>query len=135
MSEQERNVEALRRGFEQFNRTGVEGILPLIDPEFEGVVSPDLTIEPDTYRGREGVLRYFAAFEGAMEDVGFDPDQFAATGDKVFLRMRLRARGAGTGIEVTQIAYQVWTMRDGKAVGVVAYADRAEALEAAGIEQ
>jgi ketosteroid isomerase-like protein len=135
VSEQERNVESLRRGFEQFNRAGIEGILSLIHPEFEGVVSPDLTVEPDTYRGREGVRRYFAAFEGAMEDVGFDADQFAAAGDKVFLRMRLRARGAGTGIEVTQTAFQVWTMRGGKAVGVVAYADRAEALQAAGIAQ
>jgi ketosteroid isomerase-like protein len=49
-----RNLEVVQRGFEAFNRDGIEGIIPLIHPDFEATTPPDLASEPDTYRGAEG---------------------------------------------------------------------------------
>ena len=127
------NVEIIRRAHEAVNRVGVDALLELIHPDFEAIISPELSVEPDTYRGREGMRRYFAGFEGVMKDVSFHPEELIGVGDKVFAAMLLSATGVGTGIEVKQLTYQVWTLRDGKALRVDTYKERSDALEAAGV--
>jgi uncharacterized protein len=127
----EENIEIVKRGFEAFNLGGIEAMLELIDPDFEATVPPELSVEPDTYRGHEGMRRYFAAFEG-LDDVRFEFVDAVGAGDNVVATMRLRAKGTDTGIEVEQLAYQLWTVREGKAVRVEAFADKEDALRAAG---
>lgn len=128
------NVELVKRGFEAFARDGWQALLPLLHPEFEAITSPDVAMEPDTYRGAEGVRRYFESFEEAMEDIRFLPQgEFIDAGDKVLVPFRLAARGKETGIEVEQPAFQVWTLRDGKALRVEVFGSREAAFEAAGL--
>lgn len=130
------NVEAVRQGFEAFAEGGVETFLSLLHPEFELTTPPELAAEPDTYRGAEGMRRYFDSFEEAMEDIRFVPDgEFIDAGDKVVVPVRLVARGRETGIEVEQRLVQVWTMREGKALRLDAYATLEEALQAAGVSE
>jgi ketosteroid isomerase-like protein len=128
------NVEIIRRGFETMQRDGWQTLFSLIDPEFELTTPPDLAMEPDTYRGEAGLRRYFEAFEDAMEDIQIVPEgEFLGAGEKVFVPFRLSARGRETGIEATQHAFQVWTMRAGKGLRVEIFASREQALEAAGL--
>jgi ketosteroid isomerase-like protein len=47
--------------------------------------------------------------------------------------MRNWARGRQSGVEVTQRAWHVWTVRAGKLWRLRVYALKAEALEAAGL--
>jgi ketosteroid isomerase-like protein len=108
-------------------------MIDLLDPDFEATVPPELSVEPDTYRGHDGMRRYFAAFEG-LENVRFEFVDAVARDDKVVATMRLRAKGTDTGIEVEQLAYQLWTIRGGKAVSVEAFANKADALATAGME-
>jgi len=44
------------------------------------------------------------------------------------------ARARETGLEVEQLVFQVWTVRDGRAVGAEVYPTEAEALRAVGLE-
>ena len=135
-SESARNAEALRAGFESYNRDGVDAITGLFEPEFEAVVPPDVSVEPDTYRGEEGIRRYFAAFEGAMDHVQFHVDQVVPAGDHhLVTNIRLTARGAGTGIEVEQSVWQVWKMRDGRALRMEAFVTREDAERAVRTER
>jgi ketosteroid isomerase-like protein len=128
----EENVEIIRRGFETMQRDGWQTLFSLIDPEFELTTPPDLAMEPDTYRGEAGLRRYFESFEDAMEDIQIVPEgEFLGAGNKVFVPFRLSARGRETGIEATQHAFQVWTMRAGKGLRVEIFASREQALEAA----
>jgi ketosteroid isomerase-like protein len=128
------NVEIIRRGFETMRRDGWQTLFSLIDPEFELTTPPDLAMEPDTYRGEAGLRRYFESFEDAMEDIQIVPEgEFLGADDKVFVPFRLSARGRETGIEATQHAFQVWTMRAGKGLRVEIFASRERALEAAGL--
>ena len=128
------NVEIIRRGFETMQRDGWQTLFSLIDPEFELTTPPDLAMEPDTYRGAAGLRRYFETFEDAMEDIQIVPEgEFLGAGEKVFVPFRLSARGRETGIEATQHAFQVWTMRAGKGLRVEIFASRERALEAAGL--
>jgi ketosteroid isomerase-like protein len=126
------NIEIVKRGFEALDTGGVDAMIELLDPDFEATVPPELSVEPDTYRGHEGMRRYFAAFEG-LDEVRFELVDAVERDNKVVATMVLRARGTDTGIEVEQLAHQVWTIREGKAVRVEAFADRSEALRAAGL--
>jgi ketosteroid isomerase-like protein len=129
----QQNVDALRLGFEAVNGGDLEGLLALVDPNFEAEIPPELSAEPDTYRGHEGLRRYFRAFDDAMEEVRFVPERFWDAGDSVVAIVRLTARGRETRIPVEQRVAQVWTFRDGKAVRVRPYATTSEALAAVGL--
>jgi ketosteroid isomerase-like protein len=126
------NADIVRRGFAILERAGVEAIVDVFDPDFEAVIPPELSAEPDTYRGADGLRRYFAGFEDSLEGVQFVPEDYAEVGDKVIVTVRLRARGVGSGIPVEQTVVQVWSIRDGRALRVEAYRDLESARRAAG---
>jgi ketosteroid isomerase-like protein len=126
------NVEIVRKGFEAFNQTGVDGILPLLHPDFEVTTPPDLASEPDTYRGEEGVRRWFDSFDEAMDGIRWDAHDFRQVGDRVVVEFTLRARGKTTGLDFGQDAVMVWKLRDGKAVALELFATLDEAMAAAG---
>jgi ketosteroid isomerase-like protein len=127
------NVETLRRGLEAFRRGGLEALLDFVDPEFETTTPPELSVEPSTYRGHEGLRRYFGSFYEVMEEVRFEPEELIDAGDRVVMPVRLVARARGTGIEAEQRLVMVWTLREGKAVRVDSYATKPEALAAVGL--
>jgi ketosteroid isomerase-like protein len=125
------NVDRLREGFAAFNREGVEAILELVAPDFEAETPPELSVEPDTYRGHAGVRRYFESFYEAMDKVEFQPERFVAVGELVVVPITLRARGRTTGIETEQRVVQVWELLGEKAIRVEVFPTVDEAIAAA----
>jgi ketosteroid isomerase-like protein len=125
------NVEIVRNGYAALAEGGVEAVLDAIDPEFEATTPPSLASEPDTYRGHDGIRRYFDSFGGAMEEVYFEGREFTAVGEAVLVDTTMHARGRTTGIDTGQHAFLVWTLCDGLVTGVETFADRAQAFEAA----
>ena len=128
------NVELVRTTMESFNLDGVDAITDQISPDFETTTPPSLSVEPDTYRGPQGVRRWFDAWEGTMDEVRFDVDELVDAGDRVVAVSRMVARSHTTGLEVEQAVALVWTLRDGRAVRLDPYATREEAVRAAGLE-
>jgi ketosteroid isomerase-like protein len=129
------NVEIVRSAYLALAEQGVEAVLSLIDPEFESTTPPSLASEPDTYRGHEGVRRFFGSFGDAMEKVHLEGLEFTPVGDKVLVDTKLHARGRATGIETEQRAYVVWTLRGGLVTAAETFAEREQALEAAGVSE
>lgn len=127
----EENVEIVRNAFDALERDGVEGLLPFIHPDFEGTTPPSLASEPGTYRGHEGVKRYFNSFYDAMDNLHFEGRKFTAVGDRVVVDMTLRATGRSTGIPVEQDGFSVWTLKDAKTIGLTVFPTRDEAMAAA----
>jgi ketosteroid isomerase-like protein len=125
------NLDIVRRGFEAVREGGVEALLPLIHPEFEMTTPPALSAEPDTYRGPEGMRRYFASFLEAMDEVTFEAHEMRTVGELVVVPVTLRARGRTTGIETEQEVVLVWEVRDGRAFRVEVFATLEEAMGAA----
>jgi ketosteroid isomerase-like protein len=123
------DVEFVRRGFEALSEGGVEALLPFIHPEFEVTTPPQFAAEPDTYRGHEGVRRYFDSFYDAMDEVRFEPSDFRDAQGRVIVPTKLIARGRTTGIETQQDVVLVWALRDGLAIRVEVYATVEAALE------
>jgi ketosteroid isomerase-like protein len=127
----ETNADLVRQGFEALRDGDLEALLPLIHPEFELTTPPALAAEPDTYRGPEGLRRYFESFYEAMDQVTFEPDDFIQVGERVVVPSTLRTRGRTTGIETTQRVVQVWQVKERLAYRVEVYATLGEAMKAA----
>jgi ketosteroid isomerase-like protein len=125
------NLEIVQRWFKAFNERGVEGLIPFIDPDFEATTPPDLASEPDTYRGPDGIRRWFDSFIEVMDEIRWDAREFHEAGDRVVVEFTLKARGKTTGLAFGQDAVMVWELRDGKAVRVDLYPTLDEALAAA----
>jgi ketosteroid isomerase-like protein len=127
----EENVELMRRGYAALAEGGVEALLLLTDPEFELITPASLASEPGTYRGHDGVRRWFASFDGVMEGIHLEGRTFTAVGHKVVVETVLHARGWATGIDTEQRAFLVWTVRDGLVVRGETFAELEPAMEAA----
>jgi ketosteroid isomerase-like protein len=126
------NVELVRRGFEAMSEEGGEGMLPFVHPDFEVTTPASLAAEPDTYRGREGVRRWFDSFYEAVDEIRFEAHEYRAVGEKVVVPFTMRVRGRTTGIEAEQTAVQVWQLREGKVFRMEIFATVDEAMEALG---
>jgi ketosteroid isomerase-like protein len=64
-----------------------------------------------------------------------DVEEILDRGDSVVACLHLQGIGKGSGVEVDQRFYMHWKLREGKMVYLYEYADRAEALEAAGLAE
>jgi ketosteroid isomerase-like protein len=127
----EYNAERLRAGYTALAEGGVEALLEYVDPQFETTTPPEMVTEPDTYRGHDGLRRYFASFEEAMEDIRFEPHEFVPVGELVVVPATLRARGKQTGLEAEQELFNLWHLREGRAIGLEVFATMEEAMAAA----
>jgi ketosteroid isomerase-like protein len=93
-------------------------------------IPPDLSAEPDDYRGHDGARRYFAGFDGMIEDIRYEPIELIPVGDRVIAHIRLSGRGVSSGVDVDLEAFVAHELANGKVVRMRPYADR-ESAEAA----
>jgi ketosteroid isomerase-like protein len=127
-----RNVEVVRGMLEAYAAGGVDAVLPFIHPDFHGEVPPEVSAEPDSYEGHDGVRRYFDLFAEVIDDLAFEPYEFVEAGDRVMTVSRLSGVGKGSGIPVEMEAYNVAEVRGDKLSFMAAYASRDAALQALG---
>jgi ketosteroid isomerase-like protein len=126
------NVEIVRRSLEAFARGDFEAAFALHDPSTEWCTAAD---EPDrrTYRGIAGLETFVASLSDTWEDrfagvMRFE--RFIDRGDWVVVPWRARLRGRGSGISVDVTETYAVRLRDGRIVRVEEYRSTDEALEA-----
>ncbi|MEA2202046.1 MAG: uncharacterized protein QOI89_2642 [Solirubrobacteraceae bacterium] len=127
------NVEIVREVFKDFNSEDIGRIVAAVHPELEVVIPPEVSAEPDTYLGPEGIRRYFQSFQDVMDEIRFEPERLWDAGDSVVVSLRVTAKGRQTAIPVEQRSAGVWSIRDGQIIRVRSYASLAEALQAVGL--
>jgi uncharacterized protein len=123
------NVEVVRRLFELYASGGIEAALEVMDEEVVIVIPPEMSAEPDTYNGLDGARRYFAGFEGMIEDVRYEALELIPEGEHVLARARLAGRGVSSGLEVGLESIVVHTVVGGKITRIVPYVDLESARE------
>src|SRR5215217_485749 len=97
----ESSVELVRRMFERFREGGIDDVLDTLDEDILIEIPPELSAEPDTYHGHDGVRRYFAGFDGMLDDVRYEALDLTASGqDVVIAHIRLSGRGVSSGLDV-----------------------------------
>ena len=126
----ESNAELMRRGLEGISSKGWEAMLPLAAEDFELTTPPGLAAEPDTYRGEEGIRRYWESFYEVMDEIRIEPKEFHEIEDWVVVPFTLRATGRATGIETELQAVMAWLWQDGKAVRALVFPELEDALAA-----
>jgi ketosteroid isomerase-like protein len=119
----ESNLEIVRRLFDQYAEGGVEAVLEGADENIVIEIPSDLSAEPDTYHGHDGVRRYFAGFEGMIDDVRYEAFELRAEGDFVLAHSRMSGRGVSSGLEVNLEVYVLHELAGGKIVRIRPYAD------------
>jgi ketosteroid isomerase-like protein len=119
----ESSLETVRQLFERVDPGGLEPALELISEDFVVEIPGSMSAEPDVYRGHDGARRYFAGFDGLIEDVRFEPIEFVEEDDTVIVWLRLTGRGAVSGIEVEQHAAVVTRVKDGKVTAMEPHPD------------
>jgi ketosteroid isomerase-like protein len=128
----ERNVEVVRRLFELYASGGVEAALEVLDEELLIVIPPELSAEPDSYRGHEGARRYFAGFAGMLDEIHYDALELIPEGEHVLVRARLAGRGVSSGLEVDLESIVVHKVENGKVTRVEPFVDLESARRALG---
>ena len=126
------DVEAARDGFRALAEEGYEALLERAHPEFEMTTPVGLAAEPQTYRGREGLRRWFTSFYEVMDDIRAEPETYEDLGDgRVLVVATLRATGQRSGLETAQPSFMVITLAGELMRRIEFYPDPDSAREAA----
>ena len=138
----EENVEIVRRLYSIApDAAGVvrgdydNAFLDYFHPDYE-LVPP--SAYPDTessYRGEEGVRRWYRQIDEIWDDWRFDAERFFDAGSQVVVFVRVSGTAKQSGAALAISAAHVLTLRDGRIARADVFLDRAEALEAAGLEE
>lgn len=126
------NLEVVKAWVDACNRGDVDAALGLCDESIELV---EATALPGavTATGSDAVRRYLERFAAHWSEGEWLPEEFQESGDKVFMRARLKLRGRRSGIEVDREWFYVFTVREGKLVSQEGFDERADGLRAAGM--
>ena len=93
------------------------------DIEWWAAGPPDLLPWAGTFRGPDGIQRWFELLGGAVEYDQFKPLELIAQGDSVVELIHAAGHAKGTGGRFESDAARVWTIRDGKVVRVRSFYD------------
>ncbi len=82
------------------------------------------------FNGPDGVLEFFRQWTEPFTDWDFTFDEVSEVGDCVVAHIHQWGTGRGSGARVENDFWQVWKMRDGKAVRGTNHQTREQALAA-----
>ena len=88
------DAEIVRQMLDALNNEGTEAALAWFAEDFHGVVPPELSAEPDSYDGHDGVRRYFDSFHEIVADLRFDATELIEVAPTPS-RRRASSRAAG----------------------------------------
>jgi ketosteroid isomerase-like protein len=122
------NIEIVGRLIDAWNQRDLQAALEEMHPQCE--VRPVEATE--TLRGHDGVTAAFREWFDVIEQFTLEPEDFIAKDDLVLVPMQQRARGKGSGLEIQERFYQLFTLREGKVFRFKEYSEEAEARKAFG---
>jgi ketosteroid isomerase-like protein len=127
-------ISALRGAYAAFNRGDIAAAVEPFDAQIEWSEPAEFP-GGGTYHGREEVKRYLAQSRAAWAEASSEPERFITSANRivVFVHARVRPKDSKEWQDV-RLA-DVYTIRNGKAIQMRAFADRQEALRWAGVEE
>jgi ketosteroid isomerase-like protein len=123
-------LEVVREIVDALNRGDVDGMLAHMHPDFEWRPLESSPVAR-VYRGHADVRRYVEDWLTTFECLRIDLEDPVEVGDCVVAMARGRARGRASGVESGTLFCQVWTVRDGTAIGMEEHATREQGRRAA----
>jgi ketosteroid isomerase-like protein len=135
------SAELVRRLYQDFNDGAAGDLDPAWVPDLwheDAELRPALIggglLEGTVYRGHEGVLAFLAVQAEAWESVTAEALDILESGAYVLVETRLQAVGRTSGVEVSQVTWNRFEVRNGKVASMRVFTDQEEALEAVGLQ-
>ena len=128
------NAGFVDRLVEAWNRSDVDAILALFDPECEVVFPPEVP-EPGPFHGHAELRQWAEGFLAAWESHHSEVVEIVDAGDTVVAMLHLVGRGIGSGVEMGETDAHVFTIRAGMVVRWQNFNERADALAAVSLQE
>jgi len=104
-----------------------------IDVEIEDL---DISLDTDRYRGQDSVRKWIGDWMESWDSWTLEDVEVRSVGeDRAIGLFLVRAKGRGSGIELSRRDALVCTLRAGKIEKATYYNDQQQALEAAGLSE
>jgi ketosteroid isomerase-like protein len=129
------NVERVRRLIAIYNERSFVENADLIDPGMVWDMTRAELPDAGSYTGPGEFRDFVEAWEEGFASDRMEAEEIIDAGDRVIVVIHHLGQGKASGVEVEQHFAMVWTLRDGRAVRMVLYRTREEALEAVGLSE
>jgi len=126
------NADIVRSILAAWDEGDVEAMAALISEDGE-LVPLRAQLEGTTYRGPDGMRRFWSDLNADWEDLRLPIEDLRERGDSVVAIIRMTARGRASGVNIDVRIGSLWELRDGKVTRLESFSDPEEALRAAGI--
>ena len=127
------NVELVRTVLGGWARGDFRAGSDLLAEDFEWKQRPD-AVEPGSHRG-ESVGAALRQLFDVWENYRIEAEEYIDAGDRIVVVGRARGSARGSGLELDQSVFFLWTARNGKLASIETFRDRGEALEAVGLRE
>jgi ketosteroid isomerase-like protein len=128
------NVEIVRGAIDAYNRRDLDAASRDFNPQVKVDWSRSRGLEAGVYRGDQAAQDFWATFYDAFDEVTITPLEFIDSDDHVVVPNSTLLCGR-YGIEVVARSAWVVTVRSGRIVEWTLYQEKAEALEAVGLQE
>jgi ketosteroid isomerase-like protein len=128
------NVDVVRRFLDAFNARDVEVLVRLSAEDCEWVPFR-AQLEGIVYRGHEGVRQFLSDMNEDWETFRIDPLEFRDRHQRVAVIGRVKARSAGSSMEIESIAGFVHEVEQGRVRRITSHSDVEAALDAVGVRE
>jgi len=124
------NVERVRNSLDAYRRGDYAAASACLAPDVVWEVGQELPAH-----GPAAVRDMWERWDSEWEELETVAEEILDAGDNVVLAIHYRGRGRVSGVEVNDRLFEVHTYRDGECVRKLDFAERSEALKAAGLSQ
>jgi ketosteroid isomerase-like protein len=130
MSEQQ-NVQTVKNAYAAFKRGDIQGVLNELADDVEWHLPGEgLIPQAGTYRGKDGVSRFFQNLDQTTQFAEFEPNSFVAQGDQVVAIGRYHATVKTTGRAFEADWVMVFTFKGTKVAKFREFTDTAAIAQA-----
>ena len=120
----EENILVVQNAFQDFQNGNIKGIQDACSNDITwGAYSDPAVPYSKTYHGKKGVAEFFAALSDAIDMKRFEPREFYADGDAVFVRGYHEGLVKSTGKTFGHEYLMHFRMKEGKVVNYFAFVD------------
>jgi ketosteroid isomerase-like protein len=117
------NLEVVRAVYAAVARGDLEQIFAYYAEDVEYDLSQSGSPVTERVTGHEAIRDLWRTWMRTWDEYQAEPEEFVEVGDAVFVRVHVKARSKAIGVPLDAHTADVFTLRDGKIVRLVSYAD------------